>query len=80
VVFKHQLDEWPPLAELVLLGLQWFPLPCLNFSLFLSFSPFLIGLLGGIPIRINLDDIASYLSTNHRQGECFQLSSWSTLS
>jgi len=23
MVFKHQLDEWPPFAELVLLGLQW---------------------------------------------------------
>jgi xanthine/uracil permease len=23
VVFKHQLDEWPPLAELMLLGFQW---------------------------------------------------------
>jgi hypothetical protein len=37
MVFKHQLDEWPPFAELVLLGLRWFPLPYLNLSLFGSF-------------------------------------------
>jgi hypothetical protein len=69
VVFKHQLDEWPPLAELVLLGLQWFQCPTSIFLFFLSFSPFLIGLLGSIPALINLDDIAFYLSTNHRQWE-----------
>jgi hypothetical protein len=62
------------------LSFNGFPCPTSIFLFFLSFSPFLIGLLGSIPALISLDDIAFYFSTNHRQWVCCQLSLWSTLS
>jgi len=57
-----------------------FPCPTSVSLFFLSFSPFLIGLLESIPALINLDDIAFYLSTNLRQWECCHLSLKDTLS
>jgi hypothetical protein len=47
-----------------------FPCPTSIFLFFLSFSPFLIGLLESIPACINLDGIALYLTTDYRQWFC----------
>jgi hypothetical protein len=41
-----------------------------SFSFLFLFHPYLIGLLGSIPARINLDDIALYLTTDYRQWFC----------